>query len=115
AHRCRLGPRTHTLIMGFTITLAFWPALKVLNHLTMSIELPLADAVLASGDQILGLHWLSYIKWLDSYPTIVWAMGAVYGGLSTYCCVIFLVVLIFYGHIRAIEFTSLFVATAVFT
>lgn len=115
AHRCRLGPRTYTLITGFAITLAFWPALKLLNHLTMSIELPLADAVLASGDQILGLHWLSYIRWLDGYPTIVWAMSAVYGGLASYCCIIFLAVLICYGHVRAIEFTSLFVATAVFT
>lgn len=44
--------------------------LQVLNHLTMSINLPMADDRLMAWDVALGFDWLAYSKWLTASPLL---------------------------------------------
>ncbi|NIJ38002.1 membrane-associated phospholipid phosphatase [Sphingopyxis panaciterrae] len=115
AHLAPLPPRIYTLITGFAISLSLWPALKMLNHITMSVPLPLADTNLARADAILGFDWLSYMLWLDQYPSLIRLMSLTYGLLSDYCAITFLLLLLLKGHERAMELVCLFVMSAVFT
>lgn len=106
-------PRLHTLAAGATIAMVSWPALRLLNHVTMSSGFPLADPQLAAIDAALGLDWLAYMRWLDGHPGLVAAMDLVYGSLSFYSCVAFLILLAARGPERAREFVLLFLAMAV--
>lgn len=115
AHLAPLSPRLYVLVTGFAISLSLWPALKMLNHITMAFPLPLADAYLSSADSMLGFDWLSYVRWLDQYPSLLNLMGLTYGTLTDFCTLTFLILLLVKGHERAMELICLFVISAVFT
>lgn len=112
--RTRDWPQLHTLMTGGTMLLAAWPALRLYNHLTMSVPFPLADATLAGFDKAIGFDWLGYLHWLDRHPVLIEAMSLVYGGLTFYSAILFL--LLACGRQaapRCAEFLKLFLITAI--
>ena len=92
---CRLParPRLQMLFQGGAFMLLAWPALRVFNHLTMSVPLPFADQLLAAADAALGFDWVDYALWLDRRPWLLDLMDIGYTGLTTYSIVLFLLLL----------------------
>ncbi len=111
SRQCR--GQTYALVTGLAIALSLWPALKILNYVTMAYPLPLADHMLAGWDQALGLDWLAYVRWLDTHPVVIEIMALTYQGLIQYCCFAFILLLLIKGHERAMEFIKLFVISSV--
>ena len=106
-------PRLYSLCVGGAFLAVAWPALRLLNHLTMTIALPLADARLAGWDKAIGFDWLSYVLLIDSHPLLLDMMRESYSGLTGYSCVIF--VLLAFGRDprrRCFEMIALFLITA---
>lgn len=88
------------------ITVAF-TALRVLNHLTMSVPFPLADDELARFDGLLGLNWLAYADWVAGQPFVIGAFQLAYSGLTLVALSVF-VLLFAVGRVdRAKEFIRL--------
>jgi len=107
------GSSIHTLVTGATMLLAAWPSLRIFNHLTMSVGLPLADPWLAQMDRLIGFDWIAYIRFMDGYPTLVAAMGLSYGSLTDYSILLFLVLVVGQNPApRCAEFVKLFLLTA---
>jgi hypothetical protein len=98
------------LIGALFIVLAF-TALRVLNHLTMSIPFPLADDGLARLDAMLGLDWLTYAKWVAAHPLIVTAFGLAYTGLALVVLAAFVALWVAGRIDRAKEFVRLVFST----
>lgn len=115
AYRYREHPTFFTLLSGVGITLASWPLLRLLNHLTMSITFPLADSRLASADAAIGFDWLAYVRWVDDHPILLRLMGMTYQNLTLYSCAAFLLLLVVQGTERAREFVLLFLGAAILT
>ena len=82
-------PRLGFFIEGFVFLAVTFPYLRLFNHLTMSIPLPLADPLLAGIDRQIGFDWLAYVHWADGHPLLVKAMSASYSGLTGYTAVMF--------------------------
>lgn len=100
-------------MMGAAFVLCAWPALRVFNHLVMTVPLPLTDSLLANWDADLGLNWRYYVFWVDGHPWLVRAMNFTYVGLTMFSCCAF-VILIGIGDTRAAhEFLVLFFSSAV--
>lgn len=95
--------------------LVAWPVLRLLNHLTMTTALPLADDALAAADAALGFDWLGYLAWVDQYPRLLRAMDWSYAGLTSYSLGLYLLlVLACRDPNRACsEFVQVFLLTAV--
>lgn len=111
--RVEVSLRIQTFALGLSFMLMAWPVLRILNHLTMSVGLPLTDAKLAAWDAALGLDWFAYVAWVDRYPKLLVLMNATYQGLTLYSLATFLVLLWLYGAQRAREFVLLFFLTAI--
>ena len=108
-----LPPRLKLFMMGTAFVLCAWPALRVFNHLVMTVPLPLSDDLLARWDTNLGLDWRGYVLWVDARPALANAMGFTYLGLTPFSCVVF-ASLIAFGEIdSAREFLVLFFLSAI--
>src|SRR5262245_9062117 len=101
---------TVPLIGALFIILAF-TALRVLNHLTMSLPFPLADDSLAKLDAMLALDWLAYAKWAAARPLVVMAFGLAYTGLALVVLVVFVALWVVGRVDRAREFVCLVFST----
>ena len=108
-------PRLRALLAGGALMLVAWPVLRLLNHLTMTTALPLADDALAAADAALGFDWLGYLAWVDQYPRLLRAMDWSYAGLTSYSLGLYLLlVLACRDPNRACsEFVQVFLLTAV--
>jgi membrane-associated phospholipid phosphatase len=113
--RFRDNERIHSLCAGGAFLFAAWPALRLFNHLTMSLALPLADARLAAWDRAIGFDWLGYVSWADSHPMLLRATAFCYGNLTGYSCLLFLLLALGREPARRCqELIALFMATALF-
>ena len=106
----RLRRLSVPLIGTLFIILAF-TALRVLNHLMMSVPLPWADDRLAELDAILGLDWLTYAKWVAARPLIVTAFEFAYTGLTAVVLTVFVALWVIGRVDRAKEFLRLVFST----
>ena len=105
--------RLRALLNGIAFLLAAWPALRLLNHLTMTLHFPFADATLARMDSAIGFDWYAYLHWVDAQPLLLHAMAFTYANLTGYSCLLF--VFLTFGREpqrRSLEMLSLFLATA---
>lgn len=115
ARRFRRHPRLHALCAGGAFLLAAWPALRLFNHLTMSLAFPLADARLSAWDRAIGFDWLAYMRWADQYPALLRAMDLSYGNLTGYSCLLFVLLALGRNPVeRCRELIALFLGTALF-
>lgn len=106
--------RLQVLSAGWVFLMIAWLALRVYNHLTMTIRMPLADQYLASVDQNLGFDWKGYVLLLDSNPIILKLMDYSYAGLSFYSAIIFSVLLIDRDFFeRCTELIGIFLISAI--
>lgn len=87
-------PRLRAFLAGGALMLVAWPVLRVLNHLTMTTGLPLADDMLASADAALGFDWAGYLAWADRFPRLLEAMDWSYTGLTFYSMLLFLLLVL---------------------
>jgi membrane-associated phospholipid phosphatase len=111
--RMALPARLAMLLQGLSFILFAWPVLRLFNHLVMTTAFPLADPMLASWDQALGLDWLQYILWADRHPDLLFWMSKTYTGLDAYSCATFVLLVAGCSVERAREFVLLFLLTAV--
>lgn len=82
-------PRVHCLTLGLTFLITAWPALRLLNHLTMTLDFPLADNTLSQWDRNIGFDWFAYIHFVDKHDLLRTAMAYSYSGLTGYSCILF--------------------------
>lgn len=113
ADRSRQREQLYVLGMGLAFALVAWPALRIFNHLTMTLSFPWADSMLSSADNRLGLDWIGYIGWLNDNPRLFGAIEWTYAALDLYAAVFF-VGLSFcrMRRKRCFEFIALFVVCA---
>jgi membrane-associated phospholipid phosphatase len=88
------------------IILAF-TALRVLDHLTMSIPFHYVDDGLAKLDAILGFDWLGYAEWVAGRPLVVKAFQLAYTGLTLVALAVFIILFAVRRIDRAKEFVRL--------
>ena len=107
-------PKLGFFIEGFVFLAFTFPYLRLLNHLSMSVPLPLADPMLASWDRAIGFDWLAYLHWADDHPLLLQAMSASYSGLTGYTTLLFLLLAISpHGQQRCLELVRLFMLAGV--
>jgi membrane-associated phospholipid phosphatase len=104
--------RVWTLAMVGSLGMLLSVNFNVLNHLTMSLSFPLADAWLQNLDTYLPLNWLSYSKYLtDSVWTRQGLMFS-YTVVSTYGLYVFMLYSIATGNrIELLELCFLLIST----
>jgi PAP2 superfamily len=88
------------------IILAF-TALRVLNHLTMSLPFSYVDDGLAKLDAISGFNWLAYAEWVAARPLVVKAFQLAYTGLTLVALAVFVILFAVRRIDRAKEFIRL--------
>lgn len=64
--------------MALLFVLLTQPALRIFNHLLMTLPLPLADGLLASWDEALGFQWLGYAKFFAGQKIVLAVMNHAY-------------------------------------
>lgn len=101
------------LALGTAFVLFAWPALRVFNHLVMTLPFPLTDAWLVQGDHDLGLHWHAYLFWVDAHPWLVNVMSFTYRSLTIFSCLAVALLIVFGNGRAAHDFLVLFIASAV--
>jgi PAP2 superfamily len=99
----RLQQLAPPLAGALFITLAF-AALRVLDHLMMSLPFPWADDTLARLDADLGFDWLNYTRWAAARPLVVAAFRFSYTGLTLVTLFVFIVLFAAGERARAKEF-----------
>ncbi|WP_374405280.1 phosphatase PAP2 family protein [Pelagerythrobacter sp.] len=115
SYLCRDIERLRTLFIGAAVMLAAWPSLRLFNHLTMTIDAPLADSWLAAADLALGFDWKAYVAFADQKVWLVNGMRLTYGSLTDYTALLFLILVCREGaRRRCAELIRLFLATAIF-
>ncbi len=88
--------------------------LQVLNHLTMSTNLPMADDRLMEWDVALGFDWLAYSKWLTASPLITQILFFAYNQITfTGLAALAVMLIILNDRKRAFEIIYLVVVTAI--
>lgn len=99
--------RAYVPAMGVLFIVAAFMALRVFNHLTMSVPFPLVDGHLSRIDQAMGLGWLGYAQWVAQHPAIIASFQLAYKGLTLVALLVFATLLIAAGPDRAGEFARL--------
>ena len=64
--------------MVFLFVLLTLPALRILNHLLMTLPFPMADDLLASWDEAFGFQWLAYAEFIAAYQFTIVPMKYAY-------------------------------------
>ena len=77
------------LIEGFFFIYFSWLVLRVFNHLTMTVPIPYADEKLIQLDQLIGLNWQEYFKFVAQSPLLVLIFDKAYTGLSNLSLIAF--------------------------
>jgi membrane-associated phospholipid phosphatase len=99
--------------MGFAFVTLAWPVLRVFNHLAMTTNLPMQDALLAHWDAVLAFDWLGYARWIDNEHTLASLLAGFYTNLTTVSSFVFVVIVLAGDTAAAEEFIILFVMAAV--
>lgn len=90
-----------------------WTALRIYNHVSMSVAFPYTDALLNGADRWLGLDWNAYFAFVAENPPLIWVLEAAYTSLSALSAWA-LMVLVFLGRTRESEYFAVtFFATAI--
>jgi hypothetical protein len=100
-------------LAGISFVIVGFTALRVLNHLTMSIPFPWVDNELAELDTLLGLDWLAYAEWVSHRPLLITAFQFAYAGLTLVALVVFMILCLLGRVDRAKEFVCLVLYTGV--
>jgi hypothetical protein len=108
-----LPARALQLGAGISFMLFAWPALRLFNHLVMTLPFPLTDALLAHWDSDLGLHWPAYVFWVDAHPYVADAMRHAYTSLTLFSCGVFAALVAFRDMRAAHDFLALFLLSAI--
>ena len=69
------------LLMVVIYAALMMQCLRVLNHLGMSLAMPLADHWLMATDEVLGFDWNGYARWAISHPWLRWYLIFAYNML----------------------------------
>ncbi len=89
-----------------------WLNLRLLNHLSMMMPVPLWDDRLARWDATLGLDWMAYFEWVHARPGFAHLLDLSYTSL-TLLSVVALIGLILMGQPRRARFfCTIFFTTA---
>ncbi len=88
--------------------------LQVLNHLTMSTNMPMADDRLMAWDVALGFDWLAYSKWLTASPLVTEILFFAYNQITfSGLAALAVTLIILNDRRRALEIIYLVVVTAI--
>lgn len=63
--------RVRIMAVGLAFLIVAFVGIRLLNYLTMTLALPLADERLAAWDRLLGLDWYAYAMQLGQYPDLL--------------------------------------------
>jgi hypothetical protein len=99
--------RLYLPLAGALFIILAFTALRVLDHLTMSIPFPYVDDGLAKLDAILGFNWPGYAEWVASRPLIIKAFQLAYTGLTLVALAVFVILFAVRRIDRAKEFVRL--------
>lgn len=114
-NRPAIAERTRVLALGLVFLVVTFTCIRLLNYLSMSLALPLADDFLDSWDRLFGLDWHAFASGLSQYPAILPYTELPYTFTIASVVVIF-VGLTFMGRIeRAREFVTLLFLGALVT
>jgi hypothetical protein len=102
-------------LMGTLFVIAGFMAVRVFNHLAMSIPFPFVDDELAALDGLLGLDWLAYTTWVSHHPWIVLAFQTAYTGITLVTVAVFAILFVVIGSERARELCRLVFWTSLAT
>jgi membrane-associated phospholipid phosphatase len=101
------------LFQGTLFLQVAWIVLRLLNHLSMTVRLPYADAFLSHLDGSLGLDWRSYFEWVASHRLLRSVLDLAYTSLTPVSVVAFVSLVAMNRTRLARYFLETFVATAV--
>lgn len=89
--RIRHNVQAYVLVSVLAFCLLAWPALRIFNHLSMTLSLPLADDMLSRADIALGFDWPAYVTWLNANHRLFYAVEWTYAGLDKYSAVFLMI------------------------
>lgn len=74
-------PVAKTLVEAVVLLHVAAVVLRLMDHATSTLVMPLVDVQLAAMDEALGLSWIGYFQWIHQYPTwhsmLSWSYGAI--------------------------------------
>lgn len=103
----------YAALMTSLFALAAWPALLILNHLVMSVKMPLADEMLIAADRSIGFNWLAYAGFIAHHPLLTAVMHLAYRGIHVAIAVCFLFHIATAQNHRNTELSGLLVVTGI--
>lgn len=109
-----LAARLVLLASGLAFLLVAWDVIRLLNHASMALSLPLADDLLAGWDEALGLDWRAYFYWVGSSPLVRSILAQSYTSLTLLSLLAYLLMCVFSVPRRPVFFLETFTFTAVF-
>jgi PAP2 superfamily len=104
--------RVYVPLAGVLFIVLAFTAMRVLDHLTMSIPFLLVGDGWEKLDTTLGFNWLAYADWVAGRPLLVAAFQTAYTGLTLVALAVFVVLLAVKRIDRAQEFVRLVFWTA---
>lgn len=74
----RLAPSLEALALGTIMTVP----ILISTYLAASLDMPLMDAPLVRADAVLGLHWTTFIQFVDAHPTFANVLAVAYSSFG---------------------------------
>ncbi|NJM82848.1 MAG: phosphatase PAP2 family protein [Tabrizicola sp.] len=90
-----------------------WSNLRLFNHITFSVPMPLADDLLIDMDRWFGFDWTAYFDLVMHYPTLIWILDLSYGKLDYVSAAALLLLLLIGSADRSRFFIEAFFVTAI--
>lgn len=104
--------RMQLVLKGVVFIFVALATLRIFNHLTMSLALPLADPLLDSWDKALGLDWMAYFNFVQNNPPLAAILDVAYIGFDGASLFGFLALVAMGYFRRARYFCEIFLVTA---
>ena len=104
---CETVARIRVAAMGAVFMVTAFLGIRFYNHLTMSLALPLADDTLDALDKALGLDWYGYALWFAEFKPWHSIIRLPYAHTTQSVAVIFVLLVLFGGREKAVEFGAL--------
>ncbi|MGE0210509.1 MAG: phosphatase PAP2 family protein, partial [Parvibaculaceae bacterium] len=104
--------RVGYFLQGLIFLQIAWIAMRVLNHLSMSIPLPYADDLLVRWDEAIGASWHAYFRFVQNHDTLRSLMDHTYTSLTLFSFVSFFILILQKDLRRARYFLETFLVTA---
>jgi membrane-associated phospholipid phosphatase len=104
--------RLDTALKGVAFILVCLLTLRIYNHLTMNIVLPLADGLLYSWDISLGLGWMPYFHFVRETTILKEILRLAYVSFDAACFLGFLALVAMGRLLRARYFCEVFLITS---